>query len=77
METNLPTPMTARAELLIYQRVTVYINVLHFHYCLVVTGTMEWIMTFQKQLGISSSQLTSCHIFQRGRSTTNRINSAE
>ena len=32
---------------------------------LVVTGTMEWIMTFQKQLGMSSSQLT--HIFQRGR----------
>ena len=26
----------------------------------------EWIMTFQKQLGISSSQLTVRHIFQRG-----------
>ena len=31
-----------------------------------------YFMTFQKHLGISSS-LTSCHIFQRGRSTTNQI----
>ena len=34
---------------------------------LVVTGTMEFLMTFQKQLGMSSSQLTKSIIFQRGR----------
>ena len=31
-------------------------------------------MTFHEKLGISSSQLTSCHIFRRGRSTTNQGN---
>ena len=34
------------------------------HAWLVVTGTMEWIMTFQKHLGMSSSQVT--FIFFRG-----------
>jgi len=29
-------------------------------------GTKEWIMTFQKQLGMSSSQLTNSFIFFRG-----------
>jgi len=42
------------------------------HHWLVVTGTMEWIMTFHI-LAMSSSQLTNSMIFQRGRSTTNQI----
>ena len=34
----------------------------------------DWnILLYMFSLGISSSQLTSCHIFQRGRSTTNQI----
>ena len=33
-------------------------------------------MTFQKQLGMSSSQLTNSIIFQRGRSTTKQCRSA-
>ena len=42
---------------------------------LVVTGTfvtMEFGLTFQKQLGMSS-QLTNSNIFQRGRYTTNQL----
>jgi len=36
-------------------------------------GTMEFWMTFQKQLGMEqSSQLTNSMIFQRGRYTTNQ-----
>ena len=38
-----------------------------------ILGAMELEMTFQKQSGISSSQLTNNHIFQRGRYTTNHI----
>ena len=34
---------------------------------LVVTGTMEWIMTFQTVGNGKSSQLTKSIIFQRGR----------
>ena len=39
---------------------------------LVVTGTMEWIMTFDI-LGTSSSQLTNSIIFQGAMYTTNLI----
>ena len=33
---------------------------------LVVTGTMEWIMTFQKQLGMSSLLSDEVHHFSKG-----------
>ena len=41
------------------------ISIYIYIYWWVVTGTMEWIMTFQKQLGIESTQLTISY-FQRG-----------
>ena len=52
-----------------------YISQLNLHCCLVVTGTLEFWITFQKQFGIrngmSSSQLT--HFFRGVQTTANKI----
>ena len=50
----------------------IYIYNYIYIYWWVVTGTMEWIMTFQKQLGIESTQLTISY-FQRGETTNQYI----
>ena len=43
-----------------------------YYNCLVLTGTMEFGLTFQKQLGMSSSQLTFTPSFFRGVETINQ-----
>jgi hypothetical protein len=42
---------------------------------LVVTGTMDFFLTFQKQLGMKNHPNCYFHsiIFQRGRNTTNQL----
>jgi hypothetical protein len=48
------------------------------HECYIIGYTHYWLVVwnmtfFSIQLGMSSSQLTKSHIFQRGRYTTNQI----